>query len=294
MAAHRYWRLVCRASGAGQTVVGLGELEMRTSIGGANVATGGTASASSTYSAAHAAGKAFDGLTNDTGTGNAWATTGAPNVGGAGLGSFGWLQYDFGAGNEQDIVEIVIHCPGSGGMSLNSMVTAWMFQWSDDGSSWTTQRHYSFDPSTPAWSYSTSRIYDVRPLGAIDIHNYTLFSEIAHHPYVTPGQPTAPVYDPNTEEGKMNVNDRHRFAGDLGHPGFYKIAGTTTVLGDPAPRRVRLYHQFDGRLYAEQYTTSDGLFEFRNLEIGPWTVVGVDDTGTQNGVIYSHVNAVPM
>lgn len=286
MAAHRYWRVLIRANGGGANP-GIGELQMRTSIGGSNVATGGTASASSvtgTYTAA----KAFDGLTTDTGVGNAWAAASWP------LNDWPWLQYDFGSGNAKDIVEIVLFAPGASGLSVTNLPTAFHFQWSDDGTSWTTQRSVQIDTSVSPWALSSSKIIDVRALGAIDIHNYTLFTEVPFHPYVTPGQPVAPIYDPNTEEGKMKVNDRHRFAGDLGRPGLYKIAGTTTVLGNPAPRRVRLYNQFEGRIYAEQYTAPDGLFEFRNLEIGPWTVVGVDDTGTQNGVIYSHVNAVPM
>ena len=291
MAAHRYWRLQVRLT-AYNDWVGLGELQMRTSIGGMNVATGGTPSASAVY-ATYTAAKAFDGLTTDTGVGNGW-WTGVRNIGDTGLGSFAWLKYDFGAGNEKDIQEIAIFAPGTGGVPVWDMPTAWNFQYSDDNVNWKTQRSYAFDTTTPAWALSSSRVYDVRALGPIDIHNYTLFSEIAHHPYVTPGQPSAPVYDPNTEEGKMTMLDRHRFACDLGRSGLYKIAGTTTVLGNPAPRRVRLYAQGDGRIYAEQYTAPDGLFEFRNLDIGPWTVVGLDDTGTQNGVIYTHVNAVPM
>ena len=292
MAAHRYWRLVCKRSQSGSNV-GIVELQMRTSIGGTNVATGGTPSASSVHSV-YAAAKAFDGLTVDTGSGNGWASNGGYSGGVPTATTFQWLQYDFGSGNDKDIQEIVFFCPGTGGLSPADMVVAFDIQWSDDGAAWMTQRSIWIDFVAAPWTANSSKIIDVRPLGAVDIHNYMLFSESPHHPYVTPGQPTAPVYDPNTEEGKMKVNDRHRFAGDLGHPGLYKIAGTTTVLGDPAPRRVRLYHQFEGRLYAEQYTAPDGLFEFRNLEIGPWTVVGVDDTGTQNGVIYSHVNAVPM
>ncbi len=292
MAAHRYWRLVCKRSQSRDNV-GIGELQMRTSIGGTNVATGGTPSASS-FQGTYTAAKAFDGLTVDTGTGNAWASNGGYSGGTPTATTLQWLQYDFGSGNSKDIQEIVLFCPGTGGLHPGNMVVAFDLQWSDDGAAWTTQRSIWIDFVADPWTASSSKIIDVRALGAIDIHNYTLFTEVPFHPYVTPGQPVAPIYDPNTEEGKMKVNDCHRFAGDLGRPGLYKIAGTTTVLGNPAPRRVRLYNQFEGRIYAEQYTAPDGLFEFRNLEIGPWTVVGVDDTGTQNGVIYSHVNAVPM
>ena len=285
MAAHRYWRLQVRLT-AYNDWVGLGELQMRTSIGGMNVATGGTPSASAVY-ATYTAAKAFDGLTTDTGVGNGW-WTGVRNIGDTGLGSFAWLKYDFGAGNEKDIQEIAIFAPGTGGVPVWDMPTAWNFQYSDDNVNWKTQRSYAFDTTTPAWALSSSRVYDVRALGSIDIHNYTLLSKIKAAytpPYgdpLNPNQTNKPVID-------WALTFQQNWRG-----GLYKIAGTTTVLGNPAPRRVRLYAQGDGRIYAEQYTAPDGLFEFRNLDIGPWTVVGVDDTGTQNGVIYSHVNAVPM
>ena len=293
MAAHRYWRLFCKRSQGGNNV-GVGELQMRTSIGGTNVATGGTPSASSEYSGTYTAAKAFDGLVNSTGDGNAWATYGGYSAGQPlGL-TADWLKYDFGAGNAKDIQEIVLFSPGTGGLGAQDMVAAFDFQWSDDNVTWTTQRSVWIDTINDPWVLNASKIFDVRPLGAISIHNFTAMERFISHTYTPPGQPSAPVYDPNTEEGKISPNNRHRFAASLGRGGLYKIAGTTTVLGDPAPRRVRLYNQFDGRLYGESFTGPDGLFEFRNLEIGPWTVVGVDDTGTQNGVIYSHVNAVPM
>lgn len=291
MAAHRYWRLHIRADGGGGNP-GLGELQMRTSLGGANVAVGGTASASSVYDATFVAAKAFDGLTEDTGAGNAWASLG--RTGSDGLNSWPWLKYDFGAGNEKDIAEIVIFAPGSGGISITNLVTSWEFQWSDDDITWNTQRSYAPDSLTAAWAYNTSRVYDVRPLGAIDVHNQVRMQFHCRNISPPPGQPTAPVYDPESPAGQIRPCVRDRFAHDPVHGGMFKLAGSTTSLSFPAPRRVRIYYQQDGRLYAEQLTGLDGLFEFRNLAQGPWTVVGVDDTGTQNGVIYSHVLAVPM
>ena len=260
--------------------VGVGELQMRASIGGSNILTGGTISASDSISP-YTAAKAVDGLTADTGSGNGW------------LGSYpGWLMYDFGAGNEKAIQELVIYAPGTGGLTADQLPTNWDLEWSDDNINWLKQRSYDFDISTSAWGLSESRVYDVRK--PVPDHSQLLFSRIASHVYTAPGEPTVPVYDPGAESGKIRALDRTRFAADLNHGGQYKLAGTTTVLGDPAPRRVRLYHQFDGRLYAEMYTAVDGAFEFRNIELGPWTVVGIDDTGTYNGVIYTHVNAVPM
>ena len=293
MAAHRYWRILVKRSQSGGNA-GIGELQMRTSIGGANVASGGTPSASSskgTYTAA----KAFDGLTVNTGDGNGWASNGGYSGGTlVGMAGFDWLKYDFGAGNEKDIQEIVMFCPGTGGLTPPDLPASFDVQYSDDNAIWTTQRALSVDTIASPWTASSSKVFDVRPLGAIDIHNTVLFDRIRHHPFLSPGQPTAPVYDPNTEAGQVRTGDRERYYADLAHGGMCRLAGTTTSLSIPAPRRVRLYHQYDGRLHSEKLTGSDGVFEFKNIEIGPWTVVGVDDTGTQMGVIYSHVSAVPM
>jgi hypothetical protein len=263
---------------------------MRTSIGGANVCVGGTASANN-YQGTYLPSKAFDGLTTDTGLGNGWASVNT--TGSDGIGSFNWLMYDFGAGNEKDIQEIVLFAPGTGGISgANMLPIAWRFQWSDDGVSWTTQRDYTFDALTPAWTYLSSRIYDVRQLGAIDIHNGKAM-EVRGYRSPAPGQPTQPVYVPGGPESKITISiGRYKHDNVLG--GQFKLSGSTTSLGFPAPRRVRLYEQRSGRNYGEVNTTADGLFEFRNIHQGPWVVIGLDDTGAQNGVIFSHILAVPM
>jgi hypothetical protein len=174
------------------------------------------------------------------------------------------------------------------------MPISFNWQYSDDGATWTTQRSVALDVASSPWAYLSSKIFDVQPLGAIDIHNYTAMNHPCSHPFVSPGQPCSPITDPSTEAGRLMIGDRMRYYMDMGHGGLYKIEGTTTSLTIPAARRVRLYYQTDGRIYAEACTGEDGSFSFKNLAIGPWTVVGVDDTGAQNGVIYSHVSAVPM
>ena len=286
MAAHRYWRIKIRVTGGGLNG-GIGELQMRTSIGGSNVATGGTPSSSS-LSASYLPAKAFDGNTTATGVGNAWA---ALTMGGStGLNSYPWLAYDFGSGNDKDIAEIVIYSPGTGGLGASELPMQFDIQWSDDNVTWVTQRSIAYD--TP-WTLLESRVTDVRALGPIDIHNGIRMNNIAGQKSIPVGRPGELTYDPDTDEGKIHF-DFGKYWHDPVHGGPYKIAGSTTSLGDPVPRRVRLYHQGDGRIYREQYTNEDGLFEFSNLAIGPWVVVGIDDTGAQNGVIFSHVNAVPM
>lgn len=290
MAAHRYWRIMIRETGGGANG-GVGELQMRTSLGGSNVAVGGTPSASSIFSAGYSAAKAFDGLTTDTGAGNGWASQGMN--GGGGIGSYPWLMYDFGPGNEKDIAEIVVFAPGSSGLGVGELPVRFDWQYSDNGVKWITQRSVSVDSTSSPWVLSTSRVFDVRQLGPIDFHNDVALKKIGGQRQYPPGRPGELTYSPSSDEGKIRISNA-QFYHDPVHGGMFKIVGTATSLGYPVARRVRLYYQADGRIYAEQYTREDGLFEFNNLDVGPWTVVGIDDTGTQNGVIFSHVNAVPM
>src|SRR5215207_10553644 len=87
--AHSYWRLYIIQSGYGTsrgTAIGLSEVEFRATVGGADQAIGGTATANSEYSGTYAASKAFD----DT-IGTNWATLESPAV------IPGWLQYQFPA-----------------------------------------------------------------------------------------------------------------------------------------------------------------------------------------------------
>ncbi len=120
MAAHRYWRLYMTAGPAGAGVFAMNELQLMIAAGGVSVATGGAASASTTYSGFSAA-AAFDGnLTVD-----GWASTTQVNE---------WLKYDFGVGVTKDIVEFGITARGGYG---NQAPTGGKLQWSDDDVTWT-------------------------------------------------------------------------------------------------------------------------------------------------------------
>lgn len=97
MANHRYWRVYVTATvsdGAGY--LSCLELELRSTYGGSQQASGGTAFASSTGFGWVAAG-AFDGSTSEP---NGWHS-GSPTVP-------QWIGYDFGASsaNWKDIVQI--------------------------------------------------------------------------------------------------------------------------------------------------------------------------------------------
>lgn len=87
---HRYWRVYVTAVN-GSSIVGLTELEFRSSSGGADLTGAGTAISGGDFSGTLAKAKAFD-----NGAGE-WASNALP----------GWIGYDFG-GSPVDVVEISI------------------------------------------------------------------------------------------------------------------------------------------------------------------------------------------
>jgi len=119
MAAHVYWRLLVTYNNGGNAV-GLQELDMHSTASGANVATGGTATASETYSGLSPA-NAFDGNASTI-----WGT--ASQISGA------WIQYQFASATS--IVEYAITTRNDG--YWNQVPMRWQFQYSDDGTTWTT------------------------------------------------------------------------------------------------------------------------------------------------------------
>jgi hypothetical protein len=131
MAAHTYWRLNIAGTDGGSTLT-VAEVQMRTSVGGANAATGGTATASSGTAA-----NAFDG-NNSTN----WALS---------SGTVGWLQYQFGSA--QDIVEIAVTAPSA---TTTNAPNRWSLQYSDDGSNWTSAAIVGGQTS---WTSNEQRVF---------------------------------------------------------------------------------------------------------------------------------------
>lgn len=126
---------------------------MRTSSGGADVTGSGTALASGETGTSEQKAYAFD---NSTAT--YWQT--ASGSSGA------WLGYDFGAGNEKEIVEISLQALSG---YASRMPREADVQYSDDGSTWTTAWSFSFTSWTNAAQVFTrpsavdSRYWRVRP-----------------------------------------------------------------------------------------------------------------------------------
>lgn len=137
MAAHRYWRLYITAPGTWNSI---GELELRDSAGGADRTGSGTASASHYYDGSYLPAYACD---NNTST--AWA-----NAGGA---PPEWWQYDFGAGNAYDIVEISLRPRATKQLECPR---AFAIQYSDNGTDWTTSWSY---PLVDEWKDGQTRIF---------------------------------------------------------------------------------------------------------------------------------------
>lgn len=121
MAAHRYWRIYVTASNGTTWHQAGSEMQMATILGGANVCTGGTAISSGDESSFPAS-NLFDGSTTNF---HQWLGSTLPK----------WVGYDFGAGNAKDIVELRMRSHADW---IDRMPSAFQFQYSDDGSTWTT------------------------------------------------------------------------------------------------------------------------------------------------------------
>lgn len=121
---HRYWRV----RGSGALSFGLRDIEFRETIGGANIASGGLAIASSAEPG-YPASNAFDGS----------ATTYWTSVTGD-ASDFAWIGYRFPQDVSISQVALTSHNDGtSGQQSTSATVPSYLLvEYSDDGSSWTT------------------------------------------------------------------------------------------------------------------------------------------------------------
>lgn len=239
----------------------LAELVLATSYGGPNAATGGT-EIGGTFSNPD---QAFDG---DTG-----------NYASSSSDYSNWIGYDFGA-SPKDIVEAgILIRPG------NSAPSAYSMWHSDDGLDWKLQRAWF----TLTIEAGTMMRFDLAAAGAAPFIALPAWgfrrnqSDVPQHQ-----RPT--IADQGTPLAVYRNMTRPRVR--TPYSGEGRIAGSTTVLGQPTPRKVQLYEQKSGLMVAEVFTKADGQYEFESLREGTYTVVGVDVSGEQNSVIFAHVVAV--
>lgn len=162
---HRFWRVRCTST---QSFFGFYELQMRTSIGGDDIAPGGTAYASSTYNPSYLPANAFDG---------SYQTFFS-----AGGGTNEWLAVDFGT--DVDIVEMSFLS-----LSIDNLPGAWSAEYSDDNTVWTAAWTgvLGTDSATKFWTTSAaanSTSYDFTTVKyrlictATPAGGYTSFAEV--------------------------------------------------------------------------------------------------------------------
>jgi hypothetical protein len=277
MAAHRYWRLLVSATqGGGDDSTVIGELILATSPNGPSVATGGAASASSIYSSAYPASNAFDGVQSSS---NAWCSAGGKGQ---------WIQYDFGS-TPRDIVEMRIYFPAAGTFGIASAPKNFALYWSDDGNTWTRQRAWS----EQTFSSGDTITYDTTEVPPSLIANRCL-PGVATYRNIEAVLPQL-VFGTLTREssGIARAHNWTRPWSVTQYSGKLRIAGTTTLLGMPKACRVDLLEQQSGIVVARTHTGPDGVFSFEQLADGVYTIIGVDNSGAHNSVIFAHVTPVP-
>jgi len=278
VSARRFWRVVFTGVSGSGGAVGVSQLIMATTPGGAQAATGGTATASSVWSASWPISAAFDG--NDATTwysgSGTFLTTGLRS-------GVQFLQYEFATA--VDIVEVRIRAP----QDLQYSPESFAVLSSADGSTWEVRRGWRIDP---VLTTGETRTFDATPLPSEQVGN-RLFRSASVSPGVTFGVPPSVV---RVHIGPAAVGAR-AFSLPLRvtpFSGARFIAGSTTSLGLPTRRRVDLIDQKSGVLVEIARTGDDGQFLFEQISQGPWTVLGVDETAEQNSVVYAHVIAAPM
>ena len=279
MAAHRYWRLYIADNNGGSSVV-ISELAMAETAGGANVCTGGTASASS-VNASQSASLAFDGVVTAA---SSWQS--ALNLyGGSGSRSTAWIQYDFNT-NPRDIVEIKITF-ATGIADLNLAPKAFSLYYSDDDITWTRQRSWA----EQVFAYGETKTYDATPMSSALINNRVLFDRKLKNTFAALPQTwyASAVRSNSMVRGRNCTRPWRRTP----YSGNKRVAGSTTSLGVPLARRVDLVEQKSGLLVERINTPKTGEFEFKELADGTYSLVGVDNNAEQNSVIFAHVAAVP-
>ena len=123
MGGFRYWRMWITRAVNNETYVGIGEFELRATPGGSSIVSGGTASASSEFSATYSADKAIDADPTTL-----WHTiSGDPKVA-------WWWQYHFA--EPVGAAEYSLLIPSS--HSAIRSPRDWELQVSDDASNWLT------------------------------------------------------------------------------------------------------------------------------------------------------------
>lgn len=138
---HRYWRIYIGSNSdpSNKNNISLAEIEMRESVGGADVTGSGTATADSQFSGSFTPSMAF---ANDGNT-TTWVSTVTTHP--------HWIAYDFGVGITKAIVEVAIMPRSS---FTNQGPGAFKIQSSDDGTTWTDEWWVAYPGGTNGHGYA--------------------------------------------------------------------------------------------------------------------------------------------
>lgn len=255
MAAHTYWALFV----SGQSSLGgaeVSEAEMRGAIGGPDLCSGGTASASSGTAA-----NAFD---NSNST--VWSS-----AAGRGLHR---LAYQFASAVE--VVEVAVRT----GTSPNYLPPFAVLAWSDDGAAWTMlgpafEIAQSTGTTTVASGFSAAANTSQAPGAAARLATT----------WATSGAPALGAK-------AMAITRRDQWCGQHRVAGDVAITGTPDA---PVRRRVRLIDKASGTLMREAWSdASTGAYSFDNVREGEVIVLAEDHTDVFNAVVSDAVVPVPM
>lgn len=219
MAAHRYWRVYITANN-GNTLTAFSVVRFFFTTNEEVAISGGTASASSIYSSTYNADKAIDGNSTTEWVNNADMPC--------------WWMYDFGSGNEKTVNAVLIQIYTIGGAPKD-----FTFDWSDNGSSWTSMITVS---GSSAWATNEARIFWIPTSGLI-------LNTITQRDMVDGG--SLSIIEPVT---RMNAVP-------------------------PQRRQVRLYDRTCGRLIRTQWSDFvTGEVNFQNLRVGSFDLLAHDHT----------------
>ena len=254
MAAHRYWAISTFARSGSGNGVGIAEVEMRGSAGGANLCVGGTASGVSNFGQTPA--MAFDGS----------ASTHWHNAATGGLAVR--LSYDFGT--PVSVAEMFfrnVAASGAGyalsypGSTYGPAFTR--VEWSDDGIAWRLG-----GPASDLTPLGNAEATTIGPI--VDFVSYAGLGRPASlqaFPPTWPARivgltPPPPVY--------------RAFWGGLG-----RIVGTTKIKGTPntpVSRRVRLIREVDAVCVGERWSDPvTGAYAFNGFDpLQLYTVIVYD------------------
>ena len=229
---------------------------------GADLSTGGTASASTFNPASVTPDKAFD---KDTGT--SWANAGSDVL--------PYLQYDHGA--PVDVAQIRINLGTLGSFVASEGNIRWSV--SDDGATWSTPAPVRLvDGAIAANTEATYALVQRADITATPV-GADLFASTP-----TLSQNITPVFFP---DGGVSYRD-FEFGGSGRIAGTVKEDGSPDV---PVKRRVRLHRERDGLLVREVWSDPvTGAYSFDYIDATKrYTVIAYDHTGAFEAVVAAGV-----